>query len=228
MTTIAAPRIGPRDLLQRLGTDTGYLLISFPIGLAVFVALVTGLALGTGLLITVLGLPILASTLCLAGRIAILDRTHITRILEQPTPELDYRTASPRAGPIQRLLTTVTDPRRWREMLHGLVRLPVATLTWSLTVAWWSVALSGLTYPVWAWSLPQGSHTTGLAELIGLPGRGWDIGLTFAIGLLAALVLPWILRGLAVAQAGFGRALLSSSADAGHARPVQAPSSSSS
>jgi hypothetical protein len=57
----------PLDLLHRLGVDTGYLLLGFPLGVASFVTLVAGSHSAPGLAITLLGFPILAGSLRLAG-----------------------------------------------------------------------------------------------------------------------------------------------------------------
>jgi hypothetical protein len=160
LTTLAAPP-SPLGLFHRLGIDTGYLLVGFPISVASFVVLVTGFALGAGLLITLLGLPILAGTLRLAGWFAALERTHGAQVLGSPAREASCRSVPDQAGTVKRLLTVITDPRRWRETVYGLVRFPVATLTWSLTITWWSLALTGLSYPLWAWSLPQVPTTRG-------------------------------------------------------------------
>jgi hypothetical protein len=164
LTIITAPRRRHLDLLPRLGVDTRYLLLGFPIGVASFVGLVTGLALGVGLAITVLGLPILAGTLRLAGWFAAVERAQVAGVLGSPAEESGYRSAPEPSGAVRRLLTVVTDRRRWRETVHGLVRFPVAALTWSLTVTWWSLALTGLSYPLWAWSLPQGLTRPDLAS----------------------------------------------------------------
>jgi hypothetical protein len=42
----------------RTGRETAYLLLNLPVGVAGFTFVVTGLALGRGLLVTVIGLPI--------------------------------------------------------------------------------------------------------------------------------------------------------------------------
>lgn len=82
--------------------------------------------------------------------------------------------------------------------------------------------------PLWVWALPLGPHTTGLGELLGLAGRGGDLGFTVGIGLVAAIALPWVMHGQDATQAGLGRALLSHPTRPGELDLVQAPSSSSS
>lgn len=195
-------------VLRRLGSDSLYLLVSFPLGIATFVVIVTGLALGVGLAITLLGLPILAATLHLAGVTARVERVRIAGVLDVAIPDVAYRASPLGSGRVGQLWTVVTDSQRWSEAVHELVRFPVATVTWSLAITWWSLALAGLAYPVYALALPKGPDAVGLAELLGVHGRAWDIGLIVAIGLLATLTLPWIMRGLAITQASLGRALL--------------------
>lgn len=195
-------------VFRRLPSDCLYLSVGFAAGIITFVVMVTGLALGVGLAITFAGLPILAATLHLAGVAAAIERVCIATVLDVQIPDAVYGTPPPASGRIAQLWTVVSDPQRWSEVAHGLVRFPVATFTWALAVTWWALALAGLAYPVFVWALPQGPHATGLAELLGLQGSAWDIGLNFAIGVFAALSLPWAMRGLAVTQASVGRALL--------------------
>jgi signal transduction histidine kinase len=82
-------------------------------------------------------------------------------------------------------------------------------LVFPIGLAWWSVALAGVLYPLYDWTLPRGPDGTSLAELIGLGDSTLvRVGLNFGIGLGAALTLPVVLRGLAMVLSSFSRALL--------------------
>jgi hypothetical protein len=63
--------------LRRLGPDSLYVLTGLPLALVSFVVLVAGLALGIGLLITLLGIPVAALTLNVADLLVdVLDDGH--------------------------------------------------------------------------------------------------------------------------------------------------------
>ncbi len=70
----AAERPVARGLVAQLGIDTAYVLIGFPLGIVAFVLMVTGLSLGGGLLITLLGIPVLVATLFAARGLAEVER----------------------------------------------------------------------------------------------------------------------------------------------------------
>jgi hypothetical protein len=61
------------SLLRRLGADTGYLLLSFPLAIASFTLLVTGLSVGTGLLVTLVGFAVLLATMYVARGFAAVE-----------------------------------------------------------------------------------------------------------------------------------------------------------
>jgi signal transduction histidine kinase len=93
-----------------------------------------------------------------------------------------------------------------------VLRLPLAVLAFSVTVTFWAIALGGITYGLWDWALPQEGNED-LFELLGFDG-GTSlriVGYTL-IGLLAAAVLPFAVRAVALLQAHLGRVLLTSRA----------------
>lgn len=201
----AAPRQG---VLARLGNDTLYLLLGLPTALLAFMVVVTGLSVGASLAIVVVGVPLVTLTLVLAGWFAAVERLQLPRILGHPITAPPYRRAPAAAGLVTRTATVLRDPQRWLDAVHALLRLPVAVATWSLTVVWWPLALGGLSYPLWWWVLPDGPEDTRLHQVLGLDGVLWDWTVHFSVGLLAAVTLPWILRGCAIAQAALSRELL--------------------
>lgn len=108
------------------------------------------------------------------------------------------------------VLSAGADPRRWLDLVHGIVAFPVALATFVITTVWWAVALGGTGYVLWEWALPRnGADTENLAEQIGLgDGRLPDILLTTGIGLFALVTLPLVVRACVAEQTGLARALL--------------------
>ena len=203
----------------RLVRRTGYLLVGFPLAIISFTAVVTGLATGVGTLITFLGLPILVGTVLVARFLASTERGLLTGLLGHDVPAIDYLRAEPDARPIRRLVRPLTDGQSWRDAIHGLVTFPVSVLGFVVAVTWWSVALAGTTWYAWGWLLPDGPDDQDLPELLGL-GDAYLVRSAFyaAIGLVAALSLPW-----AIAAASGLRSTLADSllvAPARHRRQV--------
>ncbi|SDD27735.1 Signal transduction histidine kinase [Geodermatophilus telluris] len=207
MTPAAPDPARPRDRLRALGVDTAYALAGFPVATVAFVVVVTGLSLGAGLLVVWVGLAVLAGTLLAARGLAGVERAWLPAVLGTPLPRPAYRPAE--GGAVRRLLTPVRDPQTWLDALHALVRFPLAVLAFSVTVSWWAVALGGLSYGLWDWALPRDEGNQDLLELVGLESSPFRrILLYTVIGALFALLLPLVVRAVALLQAQLGRVLL--------------------
>ncbi|MGY1820883.1 sensor histidine kinase [Geodermatophilus sp. SYSU D00079] len=213
-TVSPSPAARTRGVLRQLGVDTAYSLVAFPVAIAAFVLVVTGLAAGAGLLVVWVGVAVLAATLVAARGLAAVERAWLPGVLDRPLPRPGYRTAEGRA--VRRLTTPLRDPQCWLDALHALLRFPFAILSFVVTVTSWAGALGGLTYGLWDWSLPDASRDPGNTDLLELLGfestSGRRILLYTTVGLLFAVVLPFAVRGAALLQAQLGRALLTSRA----------------
>lgn len=196
-----------RPARLRVADSAGYVLTGFPIALPAFVLMVTGLAVGLGTLVITVGVGILAVTLGIARAFAGLERTRLDALLGHRVPRPAYR--EPRGGVIGRAVSAGADPRRWLDLAHGLIGFPIAVASFAIVVAWFAAAVSGLGYVLWEWSLPRGDGDHSLAYFIGLgDGRLPDVVLTTGLGGVAAITLPWVVRGCAAIQAGVAWSLL--------------------
>lgn len=85
-----------RDLLEpRTYLNIGYLLVSFPLGIAYFVVLVTGLALGLGLSITLLGIPVLLGVVGFVWVASKLEREMALFVLGQSSNQTSAHPSTP-------------------------------------------------------------------------------------------------------------------------------------
>ncbi|MFE4858096.1 sensor histidine kinase [Streptomyces sp. NPDC056670] len=123
--------------------EIAHLLANFPMALTGFVYVVVMVALGIGLSVTVVGLPLLAVGLLGARQFGKAERARARALLgvrvEEPTPI----PASPgkHGGFFPWLWTSLRDPVAWRNVLYEFVRLPWGILTFAVTlvslfVAW--------------------------------------------------------------------------------------------
>jgi signal transduction histidine kinase len=212
LPTSTAPSVR-RGPLAQLGADSAYNLIRFPIGIAAFVAVVTGLSVGAGLLVIWVGLAVLALALVVARGFAMVERAMIPAVLGHEVPQPVY--LRPEGSRVRQLLTPLRDPQTWLDSLHGIVAFPFAILGFVVTVTFWSAALGGLTYFAWDWSLPRGPGNDNLPELLGFDNTtGTRIAFYTVVGVLFAVILPFAVRGTALLQAQVSRALLTSRANA--------------
>src|SRR5437762_3447308 len=195
---------------RQLGADSGYLLIGFPVGLVSFVVVLTLFSTGTGLLITIVGIPVLVAACFAARAFADLERLRIPAVLHRPAPRPRYRRAPRDAGMWRRLFTPLADGQSWLDLLHAILHWILATIGFCIVVTWWAGALGGLTNVAWEWSIPRGPDNKHLNQLLGISDT-WTarVGLTTLIGLVFLVTLPVVVRVFAVLSAQFSRVLLS-------------------
>jgi hypothetical protein len=98
--------------------NLAYLLVRFPLGIAYFTILVTGLSLGVGLVPVIVGVPILAGVLALAGYIGVVEAKLLGHLRGR---DVAYDPADPSELSLKTYLKTVaTDPRNYLLVLFGL------------------------------------------------------------------------------------------------------------
>jgi signal transduction histidine kinase len=217
MTTTAIPapaNAAPRTIFRRLGTDSAYVLLSFPLAIASFVVLVAGFSLSVGPLVLVIGVPLLAGTLLAARVFADIERLRIPPVLRVARIRPQYRTADPSEGRWRRILTPLAQGQSWLDLVHGILRLPVAVATFAVVLTWWLGAIGGTLYWTYGWAIPQSEDSKDLHELLGMADTTLNrVGLNVAVGVFFLLTLPLVARGCALLQAGFSRALLTGVAE---------------
>jgi signal transduction histidine kinase len=197
-------------LLRRLGIDSQYVLLGFPLGIITVVLCMTGFWLGVGLSIIWIGLPILMAVMYLSRGFATLERARIAPVLGHPMHHPDYK-SRPNAALLGRFLTPLTDGQSWLDLLHCVFRFIPSTIAFSLVVTWWAGAVGGLTWGLWGWTLPNGPNDQDLPELLGLNGDyGTKVAFYLAAGIFFAGTLYWVVRGAALMEAWFARGLLCS------------------
>ena len=193
-----------------------------------FALLVPLTVAGLATVIIWVGLPILVLTLLIASGFAELSRARIRRGGGQVGAP-HYR---PAGRGVRGALRVIADPRRWLDLaFETLVALPMRLVTFVVAVAWTAVALGGLTYALWAWSLPDGGGWSQLLEIIApawvqdTAGEQYlfDAGINAVIGLLFTLTLPPVLSGLAQLDAGVTTALLGGAGPGGPALAAPRP-----
>lgn len=202
-------------IFKQLGADSGYLLSAFPIALPAFVITVAGFAAGIGTAVVWVGVPILAATLFAMRGLAAAGRSQLSAVLNRPITPPRYKRAPESASALRRYLTPLSDGQSWMNLLWGLVNFPLAVLGFVVALSWWAATLASLTYPLYAWVIRR---ATGEGDGLEHATRwlGWGDSYTamsvLALlgGLVMALLLPLVLRGLALTQAGLGRGLLAS------------------
>ncbi|GGV27351.1 sensor histidine kinase [Streptomyces spectabilis] len=189
-----------------------YVLLSLPLSITGFVFAVTMLALGAGLLITFIGIPVLALALTGLRGFGSLERVRARSLLGVDVK--DPHPLQPRdSGPLAWMGAVLKSGVSWRHAVYALIHMPWAIFSFAVAVVFWTYGWAMLTYPLWFWVFPAYAGQDGIQ----LYGDGthhiyldnpFEIGLTSLTGLLVTLVTPWIVRALTTVDRGLVLGLL--------------------
>ncbi|MFD5748711.1 sensor histidine kinase [Streptomyces sp. NPDC127033] len=185
----------------RMWREFGYLLLSLPISLALFCYAVTMTAAGAGLLVTFLGIPVLAASLAGCRAFGMLERARARALLG-----LDVAEPAPARGRKGGLLPWVGAVLKsgvsWRHLLYALLHMPWALFAFIVSVTFWCVSWALFLYPLWQWTLTDNTNQPGIALYSDGDGNGFyldtpfEIAVTSVLGFLLVLISPWLIRGL--------------------------------
>ena len=134
------------------------MLLGFPLAVVSFSLVLTGLAVGIGTSVILLGLVLLSVVLVMARGLAHVDRIRLSDLYDRPVMRLPYRTPPEGAGPLSQLLNPIACSRSWLDALHALLRLPLATASFVVAVIWWTLSLGASRKPkpprsrIWSFS----------------------------------------------------------------------------
>ncbi|HEY7009766.1 MAG TPA: sensor domain-containing protein [Jatrophihabitantaceae bacterium] len=189
-----------------------YALLGLPLGIAGFVFTVVTLSVSAGLLITFIGIPLLAAT-GLASRyggsgIRVLGN----RLVGDDVPAPAAFRANP--GVFGWLGSCLSDGTAWRARLYLLLKLPLGILTFVTATVVWGYGLGALTYAIWRPFLPCNTapdgtchHGTNFGESYYLD-TPFRIALVTVIGVGLLVAAPWAVRGVVLLDRFLARLLL--------------------
>ena len=194
-----------RQWLGRLGKDSIYLMTGLPMGILTFTVAVTGWSLGLGMLITLIGFPILLLTMFALRGLSYVERARAGLVIDEP---LVARYKQPPTNGIwDRFKTAFADAQNWRDLGWALLLLPIG-------IAGFTIAVDGARRSSSAWSSRRrgrgrcGTRTDpvdlGLFHITNI----WTALAATAIGIAIAPLALALIRGPASATGSLARALL--------------------
>jgi len=127
-----------------------YLLLAFPLGTFYFVFLVTGLSLGFGLIITLVGIPILLLVLSGSWVLCRFERQVAITLLNEDIPLSVSRPAS--GGLWSRVKALLKDSVTWTGVLYLFLKFPLGIVTFTIAVTLIAVTVGLLAAPTYMWT----------------------------------------------------------------------------
>jgi signal transduction histidine kinase len=188
-----------RELVsRRTWAESLYALLGLPIGVAGFVFTMVTLAGSAVLLITFVGLPLLAITglasRWIGSRLRVFANRLVNARIQAPQP------FHPKPGLLGWIGSCLTDGTAWRARLYLLLKLPLGIASLVAVVAFWTYGIGGLSYAIWQPFLPCNTTADGKCHhAIGF-SDSWQADTPFRIavvtvgGLILVLAAPWVVR----------------------------------
>lgn len=196
--------------------ELGYLLLQLPVAIISITVLMTLFWTGVGMIPIFVGVFIVLLSLFVARGLGLFEVLRLRGALFPAitTPRWD-RTAR-EGSALTKMLAPLVDGHYWLYLLHGaLVNPIVAIITWSITIAWLSVALAGVLFPFYAMWVPGGGEWLGtvfLGEGSGaLAFLASDVAratLICIVGVIFLLTLPFVTHALTWVHHGIARGML--------------------
>ena len=127
-----------------------YLLLAFPLGTFYFVFLVTGLSLGFGLIITLVGIPILLLVLSGSWVLCRFERQVAITLLNEDIP---LSVSGPASGGLwSRVKALLKDRVTWTGVLYLFLKFPLGIVTFTIAVTLIAVTVGLLAAPTYMWT----------------------------------------------------------------------------
>ncbi|MEC4018843.1 sensor histidine kinase [Streptomyces sp. H27-D2] len=177
-----------------------YLFLSLPMAIVMFTFAITTVSVSAGLLVTFLGVPLLALGLAGCRGLGAVERSRARALLG-----LDVGAPQPvrpkGGGPMAWVGAMLKSGASWRHLLYCVLHFPWAVFAFTFSVTFWSVGWALLSYPLWKWTFPMYLGQSGI-QLYGDDNHAFhldtpfEIALTSGIGLVLVMAGPWVIRGL--------------------------------
>ncbi|MEV4688479.1 sensor histidine kinase [Microbacterium sp. LWH3-1.2] len=200
-----------------------YLLAVFVLAMVSVSVLASLFWTGVGLLILVIGLPLIVLTLLIARGFGVVDRFLLLLTGQTEIPEPEWNRDKPETTGFWMTLTRpIRNAHYWLYLVHGMIVNPiVSTISFTLTVVWLSVGLGGLTYWFWGLFLPRSWNADGsggewghyVADFIPWLFGGWsswavEVALYLIAGIVFTFTMPWVLGALARGHHAIAKGML--------------------
>ncbi|HEY9372673.1 sensor histidine kinase [Streptomyces sp.] len=185
----------------RTWREFGYLLLSLPLSVLYFGLSIAAVALGAGLLITFLGIPLLAGGLAMCRGFGAVERGRARGLLRLDVADPEPARAA-KGGVMAWVGAVLKSGASWRHLLYAVLHMPWAIFAFTVSVVFVVYGWATLTYPLWMWVYPVFVGQDGI-QLYGDSTHSiyldspLELTLTGLLGLALVLVTPWVVRALA-------------------------------
>ncbi len=126
-------------------TNIFYLLLSFPLGITYFVLLITLLSVGLGLMITLIGFPLLILTLLISRNLGHFERLSTITLLNTKTK---YKKPKKEKTILKQIKALLQDSYTWRSLIFLFLKFPLGIIAFVLITTLLSTSLALISIPI--------------------------------------------------------------------------------
>lgn len=205
-TLVPAPReSSSRGIVLRTLSSGAYLFMAWPIQLAVFTVNVTLLSLAMTVFLAPIMLPL---AVVVAGGAARLELWFVSRLVQLPVSIPDPVLRLPHETGPEFALRLARSPKVWLDLAWSMIAWLVSTVTWSIGVVWWTMALAEVTWPLYGWALHTWADNVGPAGALGIDSFAGSLMMNLVLAVFFVATLPLVSIGLARLQGLFATSML--------------------
>ncbi|WP_328300275.1 sensor domain-containing protein [Streptomyces sp. NBC_00435] len=193
-------RVLRAPLEGRTWREFGYLMLGLPLSTLYFSLAIAGVSVGAGLLVTFLGVPVLAGLLAMCRGFGRVERARVRGMLGHDIGEPEPVRAR-KAGAIAAMGALLKSGSAWRHVLYSVIHFPWAVFSFTVALVFWAYGWAMLLYPLWFWVFPAYTDQPGLQlfqndDYTFYLDSPLAIALTCTAGLAFTLATPWVVRAL--------------------------------
>lgn len=201
------------DLWRAVPGSLAYIVGTFALSMVGISVLSSVFFTGLGMIVLVVGAPIMVGALYAARGFGTADRAMLKLTGLPEIAEPAWPIERPEASGLAKLVAPMKSGHYWSYLLHQMLIAPILSIvTFSVAITWAATALGGLTFWMWAWFLPGKEQTVGgwISRGLGVTANGTIIEAVvyLIMGIVAGVTLPWAMRGLSRIHHGVASAML--------------------
>ena len=171
-----------------------YMLLSLATGIVYFTVVTTGVSLSLGLLILIIGIPLLVLFLALIRVLSLVEGRIVEVLLGERMPRRPLYTQRGK-GWLERIKEIFTDGRTWTAMLYFLLMLPLGVAYFTAAVTLLSVSLAFIAAP-FGYFFASGNYGMTLGDYNVVANAPWVLPLLSVAGVVLLFATLHLARGI--------------------------------
>ena len=171
-----------------------YMLLSLATGIVYFTVVTTGVSLSLGLLILIIGIPLLVLFLALIRVLSLVEGRIVEVLLGERMPRRPLYTQRGK-GWLERIKEIFTDGRTWTAMLYFLLMLPLGIAYFTAAVTLLSVSLAFIAAP-FGYFFASGNYGMTFGDYDMAANAPWMLPLLSVAGVVLLFATLHLARGI--------------------------------